>query len=360
MLRTGAFGKSLFYLVFIFLGWVTLGAALGIGAGMLAGAGPGLTHADLDALGKILITEHGGHGVEKTSPAGLSTFLRQVIPHNVFEAFADGRSLAVVFISILMGVALGTSRTQAGERLLETVRGIYETFFTIMGWALYGLPLGLCCITASQTALLGAGVFVTLLRLIVLFYAGCVVLCVLYLGAMRYVTGRTFRTLLTSLKGSLLLSFVASNSLVAMPIAMRSLVEELDQPAETVEMVAPLATAMNRHAYPLLFGLVTLYVASAYGVRLAPLDILVVCVASALVGMANVGPAASAAPMAAVILASVGLPTQLAATALVETTAIVTPMLAMTHLFGSCATASIIASIQKRNGRRASELVEKS
>lgn len=67
---------------------------------------------------------------------------------------------------------------------------------------------------------------------------------------------------------------------------------------------------------------------------------------------AAVGPAASVAPMAAVIISLVGLPAQVGIVALVETTAVVIPMVVMTHLFGSCATTTILSSIQESVGNK--------
>ena len=347
-IRSGRFTRIAGYLIMIFVGWVILGSLLGIMVGIIGKAGTGLSVSDLHGIGSLLIHGDNPAAVAGASSKGLSGFLHQMIPGNVFQAFVGGRSLAVVFISILMGVSLGTNLSQATERLLEIMRGIYETFFRIMGWVLYGLPLGLFCLTAEQVATVGTTILIVLLKLIVVFYTGCIVLCLIYLGVIRFVTGRSVVALLASLKGALLLAFVASNSMIAMPIAMKRLQDDMDQPNEVVDLVVPLAVTMNRHAYPLLFALVTVYISQAYGHPLGIQGLLIVCFAAAFVGMAAVGPAASVAPMAAVVISTVGLPTQLGLVALVETTAVVTPMVAMTHLFGSCATATIIGSMQNR------------
>jgi Na+/H+-dicarboxylate symporter len=139
--------------------------------------------------------------------------------------------------------------------------------------------------------------------------------------------------------------------MVAMPIAMKGLEDDLDQPQDVVEMVVPLSIAMNRHAYPLLFALVVVYTSQTYGHALGVSGVIQVWIASALVGMAAVGQAAAVAPLAAMIISSVGLPTQLGIIAMVESTAVVTPVVAMTHLFGSCATATIVSRLQSRQGQ---------
>ena len=100
-------------------------------------------------------------------------FIAGMVPENVFRAFTSGKSLAVIFVSILMGISLGVNRSQASERLLQVVRGIYETFFKILDWTLYALPFGLYCLIAGQIATLGTEYVITLSKVIGLFYVCC-------------------------------------------------------------------------------------------------------------------------------------------------------------------------------------------
>jgi Na+/H+-dicarboxylate symporter len=150
--------------------------------------------------------------------------------------------------------------------------------------------------------------------------------------------------ILNSLRDPLTIAFVGSNSLVAMPLALQRLEDDLGQSPDVVQFLVPLGVTMNRHAYPLLFALMTVFVAQTYNHPLDISQLVHVAFASALIGMAAIGPAASVAPLMAFMISPLGLPTELAVAVLVETTAIVTPIVAMTHLFGSCATATLIGS----------------
>jgi proton glutamate symport protein len=267
-----------------------------------------------------------------------------MVPTNIFRAFSQGASLAVIFVSILMGISLGVNRSPASGRLLEVVRGLYETFLKILNWALYALPLGLFCLVAGQIAMLGTQYLVTLSKVVGIFYVCCSVLCVIYLLVIRLVTGLSTLTILKALRDPLALAFVASNSLVAMPLALQHLEDDLKQPHDVVELVVPLGIVMNRHAYPLLFALMTVFVSQIYNHPLSLAQLVQVSFAGAITGMAAIGPAASVAPMLGLILSPLGLPTGLAVATLVETSSIVTPMVAMVHLFGSCATATLIGA----------------
>jgi Na+/H+-dicarboxylate symporter len=166
----------------------------------------------------------------------------------------------------------------------------------------------------------------------------------IYLTAMRLTIGLSIGKMFKALRDPLALALISSNSLVAMPMALRRLEDDLGQPHDLVRLVVPLGIVMNRHAYPLLFGFMAVYVSQVYGHPLGVLQLLAVSVASAMIGMAAIGPAASVAPLLTLILSPLGLPSGLAVATLVETTALVTPIVSMTHLLGSCATMALIGA----------------
>ena len=196
----------------------------------------------------------------------------------------------MIFVSILMGISLGVNRSQASGHLLQVVRGLYETFFKILDWTLYALPFGLVCLVAGQIATLGTQYMISLSKVIGIFYLCCGVMCIAYVFVIRLVTGYPIVTILRAFRDPLTLAFVASNSLVAMPEALRHLEDDLGQPADVVELVVPLGIVMNRHAYPVLFALMTVFVAQIYNHPLTVSQVIQVSLAAALAGMAAIGP----------------------------------------------------------------------
>jgi Na+/H+-dicarboxylate symporter len=344
LLRSGNAGTYLLRLVIVFCLSVLLASTVGVIGGLIGDPGRGMSSTDHSLLGKLLLCVPAQSVHQATHPPGFVDFVTGIVPQNIFRAFTSGKSLAVIFVSILMGVALGVNPSQASGRLLEVVRGVYETFLKILNWALYALPFGLCCLMAGQIAVIGTDYLFTLSKLVALFYVCCGVLCLVYLAVIRVVTGHSVLTIVRAFRDPLTVAFVASNSLVAMPIAFRHLEDDLDQPHDLVELVVPLGLVMNRHAYPLLFSLMAVFTAQVYGHTLSVPHLIELSFAAALTGMAAIGPAASVAPMLGFVIAPLGLPIGLGIATLVETTSIVTPMVAMTHLFGSSAAATLIGA----------------
>ena len=349
LLRSGSATRYLLRLAIIFFLSVLLASAVGIVGGLIGAPGENLSSSDHGSLGKLLLCAPVKSAHQAKQAPGFVDFLISIVPENIFRAFTSGKSLAVIFVSILMGISLGVNLSQASERLLEVVRGVYETFFRILNWALYVLPLGLCCLMAGQIAVIGTEYLFTLSKVVGLFYLCCAILCGIYILVIRLVTGRPLIAIVRAFRDPLTLAFVASNSLVAMPLALRHLEDDLGQRQDLVELVVPLGLVMNRHAYPLLFALMAVFTSQVYGHALTVPHLIQVSLAAALTGMAAIGPAVSVAPMLGFVLAPLGLPVSLAIATLVETTSIVTPMVAMTHLFGSSAMATLVGA--KRAGQ---------
>lgn len=343
MLAKGAMRGYLKHIVAVYLIAVILGASLGVLAGWAGRPGEAMSVEARKALGKLMFTSNSGHMEEKNTQGGMTGFVRQAIPENVIKAMADGKSLAIVLAGILMGIALGLSRSEESRRVLEVTKGVLEIFNRILNWVLYALPFALFSLSATLTASSGWTIFSALSRILMLAFTCGFVMCVFYTVAIWFFTRHSVPHILSSLKDALGLAFF-SNSLVAMPLAMQKLEEELHLPGPGVRMVLPLGTIMNRHIYPLLFALMTVMTAQFYGHTLTLVNVIHIVLASAFVGMAAVGNLAVVAPLVQEVMGPLGLPAGIAILILVQCTAVLNPVVKMIQLFGACATTAVICS----------------
>jgi len=344
LLRQGAQGNLLKRIVPVFAVAVLIGSTVGAVGAIISRPGVSLDIEKQRILGTVLqekdVPQLQG---ERDRASGIVRFARELIPDNVFRIFTHDRRLAVVFLALLMGVAIGVSATDSSARLLEIFDAVYEIFVRILNWVLYLLPLGLCALTAGLAAGMGADLLSAISHILVAFYLCCGFMWLLYMVVIRLVTRKPFSYIFSSLKAPLTLAFF-SNSLVAMPLAMKHLKERLHQPDQVVKVVFPLGVVMNRHAYPLLFSFMAIFVAQLHHADLSYYHLIQIIVASGLVGMAAVGNAAVVAPLLAVVLDPLGLPHTLAVIIIVQCTGILNPMVKATNVFGCCATSTVIAA----------------
>lgn len=118
---------------------------LGISGALIGKPGVWLDLRDMSILGEtILSANQNGH-----PPQSLISFLGKVVPHNVFAAFSEGRIISMVFVSILIGLALGLLHTPKAKDTLSHIRVSYEAFELIFTWLICLLPVGLFCLLAG-------------------------------------------------------------------------------------------------------------------------------------------------------------------------------------------------------------------
>lgn len=344
LLRQGAERNLLKRIVVVFTIAVLIASTVGVVGALISRPGASLDKEKENILGRLLQREEVPHlEHERGHPSGLLRFAHEVIPDNIFRIFSEDRKLAIVFLSLLMGVAIGVSNTDSSAKLLEILDAVYEIFVRILYWLLYLLPFGLCALTAGLTATLGVDLLSAISHMLAAFYVCCVIMWLIYMVVIRMATGKSFSSIFSSLKDPLALAFF-SNSLVAMPLTMKHLHERLHQPDQVVKLVVPLGVAMNRHAYPLLFAFMAVFVAQVFRSDLSYYDLMEISIAAALVGMAAVGNTAVVAPLLAVVLEPLELPHILAVIIVVQCAGILNPMVKITNIFGCCATLTIIAA----------------
>lgn len=337
-------GKSHQYVgrvVMVFTVGVLMTSSIGASIALIGQPGNNLPPETRKVLGKIFMESEQKEEASEEEKTGFWSLIDSIVPSNIFTAFSRGQSLAIVFFSILFGIAIG-SMSSSSTGLLPLLEDIYTAFFKILNGALYGLPFGLICLIADQVSRMGMGVIIALAKLVSLFFLGCLILCIVYTITLKLSTGKKFSEVLMGLKEPLLISFVVSSSVPAIPVALESMEKNLGLSSTVSNFSVPLGVIINRQAYALLFSLSSIFVAQLYGVELGIEDIFLVIIGSAIAGMAAIGAPAVVAPMIAYVLGPMELPVAVGITIFVAISPAVDHILSMTNLYSSCASASLI------------------
>ncbi len=344
LLRSGSADRYVGRLVLVFFVAVMLAASLGLTAGALMRPGVNMSAHTQQALGRRIseIEEAQQDRDKEKDQQGLLDLLRRLIPPNVFHAFSAGETLAIVFVCILVGIALGILRDAQSDYALSFFCSIYDVFFMILGWALYGLPLGLMCLLAAQVSSLGLEVFTALLMVVALFYICCGVLCAVNLVIIKVASGKPWLTVLTALKEPLAIAFVTRSSVAAIPLMFERMEDDLGLPGDVSNFVVPLGVVINRQAYAALFALTAVFIAQLFQAELSVGQTLMMILIAAISGMAAVGTPAVIAPMLVYVLSPYGLPVSVGVAVLVAISPVIDPIASMTNLFGSCTSATLI------------------
>ncbi len=77
------------------------------------------------------------------------------MPQNPLRAAADGDMLAVMFFSLMFGIGLSLTRTEAARRLEAAIEGLYDVTMRLIALVISLAPIGVAALLFSLTAELG-------------------------------------------------------------------------------------------------------------------------------------------------------------------------------------------------------------
>lgn len=344
LLCSGKMKRYLLRLLLVYAVAALLGSSLGLFAGA---AGLGEQHAASQGfLGDQLLKDSPR---DPSAPVDFWQLAFDMVPSNVFFAFSSGQVLAMLFVSILFGAAMGAIRGNVCDSLLSGLQAAHDAFFRILGWVVAWLPVGLLCLMPGQVAQLGVEALAALARFLLVFALASMALAALYLLALRIASGQPFLRVLATVKDPLFLSLCTGSSIAPIPLAIDRMQRGLSLQRDAAGLMIPLGVALNRHSYPMLFALVAVFVSQMYGRTMDCSQCLAVVGISAVIGMAAIGRAAAIAPLIAYVLIPLGLPVASGMAVLISLCAFLDPLVQANIVFGSCTTAFLVTS----DGRRA-------
>jgi DAACS family dicarboxylate/amino acid:cation (Na+ or H+) symporter len=249
--------------------------------------------------------------VRAQAPRSGIDLLTEIVPANPLRAAAEGDMLAWMFFSLLFGVGLSLTRTEAARRLEDAVEGLYDVTMRLIGVVISLAPVGVAALLFSLTAELGLEILVQLAR-----YVGVVLLAlgihqfVVYSAAVAWLGRMSPRRFFSGIEEAMITAFSTASSNATLPTALRVAEENLKLPAHVSRFVLTLGSTANQNGTALFEGVTVLFLAQFYGVDLAlgqQLLVLFICI---LGGIGTAGVPAGSIPVVAMILGTVGVPVE--------------------------------------------------
>jgi DAACS family dicarboxylate/amino acid:cation (Na+ or H+) symporter len=232
-----------------------------------------------------------------------------MVPDNPIKAAANGDMLAVIFFSLVFGVALSRVNSEAGRALTATITGLYEVMMKLIEGVLWLMPLGVFALVFSMTARLGFDVLLQVLGYVLVVLLGLgLQLAVVYSVSVKYLGGMSPRAFYKGTREAMLTAFSTSSSSATLPTALRVAADKLALPDGVSRFVLTAGSAMNQNGTALFEGVTVLFLAQVYGVDLSFADQIVVVLICILAGIGTAGVPAGSLPVIAMILEIYGIP----------------------------------------------------
>jgi DAACS family dicarboxylate/amino acid:cation (Na+ or H+) symporter len=290
------------------LGYTVLVSAISvvIGVGLVNALGPGRGLPDevREAAATSVVS------APRPPETSAVDFLVAMVPDNVIKAAANGDMLAVIVFSLLFGIALAVTRTDAVATVRTAIQGLYDITMTLIEGVLrWVAPIGVGALLFSLTARLGAAVFQPFLA-----YVGVVLLGLgihqfgVYSLSVRFFGGMSPLAFFRGVRLAMLTAFSTASSSATLPTAIKVADENLRLPPHVARFVLTAGSAMNQNGTALFEGVTVLFLAQVYGVELDLVLQVVIVAICILGGVGTAGVPAGSLPVIAMILGMFGIP----------------------------------------------------
>ncbi|KYF66953.1 dicarboxylate/amino acid:cation symporter [Sorangium cellulosum] len=241
-----------------------------------------------------------------TSPVGM---IIAMVPDNVIKAAAAGDVLAVITFSLLFGLALSLTPTEAAMRLREGIQGLFDVSMRLIEGVLRFAAIGVGALLFTITSRMGIGIMQQLAAYVLTVLLGLGLhMFVVYSLSVRFLGGMSPIAFFRGSRTAIVTAFSTASSNATLPTSLKVAEQELRLPPSVSRFVLTAGAAMNQNGTALFEGVTVLFLAQVYGVTLTLGQQAIVMLISVLGGIGTAGIPAGSLPVIAMILGMLGIP----------------------------------------------------
>jgi len=251
-----------------------------------------------------------GTDVTISETTGLADTLLNIIPKNIISSMANGDMLPIIVFSVFVGIMLaklGKKASTVSNFFAEFNDVMMEMTVTVMSAA----PIGVFCMIAKTFATIGFDAFIPMLK-----YMGCVLFVLVLQGFGVYqillfvFTRLNPMTFIKKFFPVMQFAFSTSTSNATIPLSIETLKEKLGVSRRISSFTVPLGATINMDGTAIMQGVAVVFIAEAYGMELTPTMLGTVILTATLASVGTAGVPGVGLVTLAMVLTSVGLPTE--------------------------------------------------
>ena len=253
--------QSLGKLTFKTVGFYLLTTAIAVSLALLAGSffKPGSNYSsELAMIAPSSLPE--GQGIYST--------IVGIFPSNIIQAMAENQMLAIVFFSIIFGLALNKTNHLTGN-LSDSFSKLNTVFLQLIVMIMSFAPLGVFCLIGKFVIADGLDIFqdvvayVVLLIILLLFHAAFT-----YSFFLKVIGGLNPITFFKKMKDVVLFAFSTSSSAATIPVTLKTANQDLGVNQNVASFVVPVGATINMDGTAIMQGLATVFIAQMSGIDL--------------------------------------------------------------------------------------------
>jgi len=239
---------------------------------------------------------------------GVFETIVNIFPPNIIDAMANNEMLAVVFFSILFGLALNKTNHLTGN-FSESFEKLNTVFMQLVITIISFAPIGVFCLIGKFVIVDGLDVFQEAFKYVILLILVLIIHAFLtYSIFLKLFTTINIKTFFLKMKDVAIFAFSTSSSAATIPVTLKTVQNDLGVDKNVASFVVPVGATINMDGTAIMQGMATIFIAQMSGIDLTFIQYVQVVI---LAVVASIGAAAvpSAGTITLVlILQQFGLP----------------------------------------------------
>ena len=270
--------------------------------------GGGLPEATRDDL--MAQFSSGADGLAANGPVefGINTFVN-IVPRNPVAAAANMDMLALIFFSLIFGVALILIPKVKAQPVIDVLEGIGEAVIKIIDMAMGLAPYGVFGLIFVITSQFGWAILGQLSMYVIVVMVGLLLHAVIGISTLVKVFGKMSpMKFWKSIDAPIITAFSTSSSMATLPTSIATAEKELGIQPKIAGFVLPLGATMNMNGTSLFEGVTVLFLAQVFGVELGIGQQFIVIILAVMTAIGAAGVPGGSLPLMMLIMATVGVP----------------------------------------------------
>ena len=284
-----------FYLV-----TTALAVCVALGSALLINPGLGL---DMDAVQKGTVSS-------STEATSLVDTLLNIIPKNPVQSMANGDMLPIIVFALFVGIMLAKLGTRG-----SVVANFFSQFNDVMMEMTMAImkiaPIGVFCLIARTFATVGFSAFAPMLKYMGNVTLALAIQCLVVYQILLFVFTRLnpfkFIKKFLPVRG---FAFSTATSNATIPMSIDTLSKKMGVSKQISSFTIPLGATINMDGTSIMQGVAVVFIAQAYGIPLTMGNLATVVVTATLASIGTAGVPSVGLVTLAMVLNSVGLPTE--------------------------------------------------
>lgn len=283
-----------FYLV-----TTALAVAIALTTGLLIHPGLGL-NIDVVEISEVTLNE----------TASFADTLLNIIPKNVFASMASGDMLPIIVFSVFVGILLAKLGSKA-----KTVSNFFAQFNDIMMEMTMSVmslaPIGVFCMIAKTFSTIGFDAFLPMIKYMLGVIGALAIQCfIVYQVLLFLFTRLNPLVFIRKFFPVMQFAFSTSTSNATIPLSIETLSDKIGVSKKISSFTIPLGATINMDGTAIMQGVAVVFIAEAYGYKLTPTMLVTVIATATLASIGTAGVPSVGLVTLAMVLTSVGLPTE--------------------------------------------------